>query len=97
MKTKVNYHVIYALVNPIDNRVFYIGCTKSKPEQRLNSHMREKAITYKKYIISEIKKINKIPLIIVLETVKKEHRFHEKKWIRFFRDNGNMLSNELEF
>lgn len=47
---------IYALINPIDDAVFYIGCTHS-PWERLAQHITESksSDSYKSKIIQEIK------------------------------------------
>lgn len=63
---------IYCLVNPITNRPFYVGATKSNLSARLSAHINEsKAIlpiywNRKNYLINYIISLNKRPIITPL-------------------------------
>lgn len=74
-----NDHKIYALINPLDSRVFYIGCTKNDVYCRLSSHICEGKISDMSYgmiakkeqIISSIINSGNKPKLIILRRTSK--------------------------
>lgn len=97
---------IYALINPIDNNVFYIGAT-IHPDKRLQAHisdlslyLRKKALKRKYIHVNEkkcllIKKIiaaGKMPIFKILKKADiKEAGEVEFKYKQFYQKRGHEL------
>lgn len=86
---------IYALVNPFDNRVFYVGCTETIIT-RYKGHISDKNINSEKVkLIKLITDKGKNPKIIKLETVDlKDASFWEEFYINLFNSFGYKLTNK---
>ena len=87
---------IYALIDPLDNKVRYIGQTYNVT-RRFSEHKREalnQTRTKKDKWIVDVIKRGRHPCPIVLEEVKKEDSDDkEKKWIRYYKSKGVELVN----
>lgn len=89
--------IIYALVNPYTNNIFYVGSTKSSLPATLSRHLKisAKGANVKKNI--EIKKIlvsGKKPLIKELCRCKPKDQFKtEWEWINRLYDECHNLTN----
>jgi len=81
---------IYALINPINNSVFYIGCTHC-PWVRLNQHISQsrKDNTQKSIIIQEIKKARYDIEMLILDKCQVDNAsFWEEFYIELFKSYG---------
>lgn len=99
------YLVVYALINPIDNSIFYVGQTGKQMRTRLQLHRSE--AKKRKYEVSKI--IYKIlskglnPEYIILEKWKRtDNRIRVKNinllegfWIREMVRQGHKLTNKV--
>lgn len=90
---------IYALLDPRDEHIRYIGKTKDLP-RRLSqhlSHIKREQHTYKARWIAELQHENREPIArIIEETTSSNWRERERYWIEFFRSNGEYLTNLTE-
>lgn len=95
--------VIYALGEPDDGRVRYVG-KAIKPESRFKSHLNEWGYTRKCRWVFRVKRQGKIPrLLILAQCTEANWEQMERLWIRVFRacepdllnhtDGGEGLSN----
>lgn len=79
---------VYALINPLDNQVFYIGVT-DQPKERLSVHHHDRSNVYK---YSIVKNILSAGLRIEMEILEICHlddsRFFEEFYIDLFRFYG---------
>lgn len=92
MKTDVCF--IYALVDPRDGVVRYVGKTIKKLERRLAGHLNEKKDTRKFRWIQTLLQDGLTPKIKLIDTVPSESwEEHEIKWIAWHKANGFDLTN----
>lgn len=86
---------IYALINPINNQVFYIGATYDI-DSRYRNHVNEKkGTTFKCQVINEIRANNKKPEILVLDKCQREEvSFLEEFYIDLFSYYGFELNQQ---
>src|SRR5271157_3340526 len=92
---KENFTCVYALLDPGDKELFYVGVTtqshkrKSAHKQassKVNPRLHEK--------LQDIKAKGCTPLFVVLERVENKERWQkEKQWIEFFTELGMSLLN----
>ena len=88
---------IYALIDPLDFSVFYVGRTSQKPGTRLNKHIQDSGNQTPKG--KKIKKIEEewgTPSLVVLEQnifSEKEAFIREVFWIEMFNKCGAALTN----
>lgn len=88
---------IYGLFDPIDNSLFYIGCTKSPMHVRVSSHIND--LSYwghgraKGKHVSEMIQGDRFPIVVVFYSLKdkNEARMIEKYLINF---TFNYVSDE---
>ena len=88
-------YFVYALIDPRDNAIKYIGITNNLAV-RFRQHLQgEYSNPEKNDWIRELKVINLQPAINSLETVDSEEqaRQQEKYWIQFYLDAGQPLLN----
>lgn len=83
---------IYALINPIDDQVFYIGATKNLP-QRISGHVSYRYFRNdnKSKILRDIIEAGKKPEILCLDNCSGDDtavRFLEEFYIDLFRSYG---------
>jgi hypothetical protein len=86
---------IYALINPLDDNIFYVGCT-SCTWNRFKQHIssaKSGNTDYKSQIIREIRSLNKEMEMLVLEDCDvMEATFLEEFYINLFKSYGFTLS-----
>jgi len=89
-----NSYVIYALTNPIDNNIFYIGSTKNI-NNRYKQHLKCLCNLEKAIIIKNLMKNNIMPNCIILEGFEDEKlsRLVEKSYIKFYKKINEKLTN----
>ncbi len=84
---------IYALIDPRDNKVRYIG-KANKPKYRLQAHLTDKTKTHKcSWIKSLLKEDLKPELLIIDEVSFKEWQFWEQHYISLYKSWGFNLTN----
>ncbi len=86
--------LIYGLVSPTDNCLFYVGQTKKRREFRLIEHIEEAVKGSKTPVYVEMRKYmseGAIPKIFVIEKVTKIELAQERElfWINWFLDTSN--------
>lgn len=86
---------IYGIVNPIDNKLFYIGSTKTQLKVRLWHHIRYMRINQgKAKILKAILQENLTPVMIRLCKCPAEFQFiEERRWIEGAKKAGIKLTN----
>lgn len=87
---------IYALIDPINNEIKWVGKTIMKLNDRLNSHIQNSRfekykIGCKKWIQSLLKN-NKKPIIKLIEETD-NYIEREKYWIKYYKNLGYSLTN----
>lgn len=89
---------IYALINPINDSVFYVGATFSELYVRLSGHLSSKGANNKKeIIINQIKFLGKRPEMLLLEEVQHtEAGFYEQFYMDLFKSFGFKLTNKYK-
>jgi hypothetical protein len=92
-------YIIYALVDPRDESVRYIGITDNMP-MRFKEHLREAgSITAKGGWLAEMQRYGIRPAVRILEEIQieKTQRYiveeRERYWIRAFEQSGTSLTN----
>lgn len=93
--------VIYALINPVDNSIFYVGKTTYKIRYRVNCHIQEsnKRKSKKDIIINDLKNAGSRPKFKILqrrkypEYKKMNMNLIEGFWIRKMVMAGHELTN----
>jgi predicted GIY-YIG superfamily endonuclease len=82
---------IYALVNPFNDNIFYIGASVN-PKSRLSGHINKKKYSYcgcpewfKIILIEDIIKQGKKPIVVTLKEIQKEDAaYWEEYYYRLF-------------
>lgn len=80
---------IYALLDPRNNEIRYIGFTKGSLKDRLKDHIHtaKKRTTHKHKWITSLLEIGLKPIMLEIESVTLENwQEREKYWISFYRD-----------
>ena len=84
---------IYALTDPIDNRVRYVGKTRCQLEERLRRHLETPTNPLMASWLSEMAEQRRNPRIVALEYVCYfEWEAAERGWIHWFRQKGDLLN-----
>lgn len=84
---------IYALLDPISNKIRYIGCTSQDVNVRLKQHLKDRRKSHKVNWINKLKKKNLIPKIYIIEKVSKSNMFdREVFWINFYRSKTKLTN-----
>lgn len=85
---------IYALCDPRDNRVRYIGKTNNL-RRRYGQHLIEKTKTHRTRWIQSLIEIGLAPHLIVIEEIEPGQDWEERErlWIAHYRGIGNDLTN----
>jgi hypothetical protein len=86
---------IYALVDPRNNRIRYIG-KAIDIYKRLSQHLREKSDTRKGRWIKSLLASGHKPTLVILEEVEGNWEDAERKWIFLFRESGAELCNHTD-
>ena len=86
---------IYCLIDPITEKIKYIGQTSKTLTQRLSQHLKSRSNKNKINWINFLKSQNKIPIIILMEDYldKFNADIKEKEYIKRYRENGYDLFN----
>lgn len=85
---------IYILIDPITNKVRYVGKTKGSLEKRLYKHCCDKHKYHKALWVQKLKRDNLKPLIYLIdEVLEKDWIFWEQYWIEQFKAWGFDLTN----
>lgn len=99
MDSKNREWVIYALVDPRNSQVRYVGFTVDL-KQRLRDHCKKSELDrnyYKCRWIKALKELGFSPVMIVLEKgIGDSWQRAEKKWIKHYRDLGAKLTNKTD-
>jgi hypothetical protein len=89
---------IYALIDPDTGKVRYVG-KSDNPKKRLDRHIAgyEPRPTHKSIWIRSLLSLQKKPRIIILEEVESdEWQTAERKWIKFYKEQGVGLTNTAD-
>jgi len=89
---------IYGLIDPIGNKIFYIGKTSRAPSERYAEHIKETSgVTPKQKKIQEIYKAKGLPPdLVILEGGINDSKLaftREVYWMEIFRMTGTVLTN----
>lgn len=95
---------IYTLTDPRDKTVRYVGRTNN-PQKRLYFHMKGDGSNHEKDVwIKELKSLNLMPIIEVIETIKykipdyspdsERSGYRERFWMRHYQALGAPLFNK---
>jgi hypothetical protein len=89
-----NSYIIYALTDPTNNNIFYIGSTKNL-NNRYKQHLICGCNLEKSIIIKNLMKNNIMPDCIILEGFEDEKlsRLVEKSYIKFYKKINKNLTN----
>lgn len=84
---------VYALSDPRDGRVRYVGKTAQTLLERLAGHAKRQTNQAMRAWFRELRKLRKAPAIDILEFVEySEWEDAERGWIRWFCDRGELLN-----
>lgn len=89
---------IYALIDPNTNQVRYVG-KSDNPEKRLSRHLGffEPKSTHKQNWLKSLMENHQEPILKILEEVDQPvWKDAERKWIKFYKDQGVVLTNTAE-
>jgi hypothetical protein len=85
---------IYALCDPRDWSIRYVGYTQQRLNNRLHGHLADKCINPKTTWIKELKELGLKPGVILLEKVSYQERDRaELEWIHHFITEAAPLTN----
>lgn len=85
---------VYGLINPIDNTLFYIGCTKELIYFRVYNHFLEAKNTSKKKILHELLDVDLFPIVKVFyEFEDRELAYHTERYLTNFLSNYDFSIN----
>ncbi len=88
---------IYALKDPRDGQIRYVGKTKQEPRKRFQGHLNEKRTTRKCRWFAALKAALLEPIILVLEEVpENEWEASERFWIEYCKLSGFNLTNHTD-
>ncbi len=89
-------YTVYALLDPRDDSIRYIGLTATDVHRRLQRHLKETDINPAKIAwIRELRELNLTPIPWELEHIEEQKQavFKEKFWINFCLFGGEPLLN----
>lgn len=98
MILSLNSRVVYALVDPRDGLVRYVGVTKN-PAYRLAEHMRMpvKEGQHKNNWIADLIKSGLVPIFVFLDSVSEETASQcEQEWIAHFSTLGVLFNHKIK-
>lgn len=94
LNLKGNLVFVYALIDPRDNEVRYVGSTTRPLQIRLMAHMHEGSGRAKVDWINELREVELMPSIVELERVTARSRLEaETKWAQHYLALGARLTN----
>lgn len=84
---------IYALVDPCDSCIRYVGVTSRLLEDRLTLHLQKPTNAAMAAWMRELQRARKRPLVVLLEwVVEEEWEAAERGWIHWCRERGDLLN-----
>lgn len=85
---------IYALLDPIDDEIRYVG-KSIQPKERLQNHCAEKSVTWRTNWIRAVMARGHRPRLRILEILDRDDNWQqaERDWIARLRDEGARLTN----
>lgn len=87
----LNRRVIYALVDPRDGVVRYVGVT-DKPSVRYKDHLRDKRTSRKAQWVQELAAENLVPTFVFIDSSPFEESLEcERKWMKHFSKLGELF------
>lgn len=89
---------IYALIDPRDHGVRYVGMTCTKLQRRLKGHLTQSSLrgpSARSAWLRELDGLGLVPLIVELESPLGGHRERERHWIRHAIALGFHLVNTV--
>lgn len=87
------YSYIYLLLDPRDRKIRYVG-KADNPQLRFNRHIKDMATTHKTCWIKQLKKINLLPIMQIIDSVPKDNwQYWEKYYIAYYKSIGCELVN----
>lgn len=94
---KPGQYIIYALKDPMDHRVRYVGMT-CHPSRRAAEHQRERGNFHKEAWIQRLALHHRRPVMLELERTETvvRAREREQRWIDAFLALGYPLYNQME-
>lgn len=91
--TKIRNVYIYALVDPLDHQIHYVGKTNNL-DFRLGSHIRQRSNLLRKRWVTSLVTRGLLPQMIILEKVEESNwQSREIHWISLGRKSGWPLTN----
>ncbi len=85
---------IYALIDPHDNAVRYVG-KAADPYHRRKRHLAERCFGPRRRWLDSLQAENLVPILVILESVPEScWQEAERSWIAFYRQIGADLTNE---
>lgn len=86
---------IYGLLDPDTLDLRYIGKTNQSLNTRLSAHLSDKSSCHRVNWLNQLKKQDKKPEIILLETIQGKWPWQESErfWIRYYLNKGCKLTN----
>lgn len=81
-------HYVYGLIDPITGKLRYIGCTQNiKRRYKVHIDNKIKGNPHKKNWINKLVKNNKVPKLIIMDTINTKKEMFEREiwWIRYFK------------
>jgi len=87
--------IIYALIDPRDNEIRYIGKTNQILSYRLSAHLREKLNCHRCHWINQLQSVGLKPIIKPIDEIPPERSWQEAErfWIKYFKIIGCKLTN----
>ena len=89
---------VYALLDPRDNTIRYVGCTAKQLAHRLTDHLSSTGKAKRFRWIKELRALNLRPEIHLLEEVTVARRLDahavEQRWVKKLKDEGHDLLND---
>lgn len=84
---------IYAMSDPIDNRIRYVGKTNGPLILRLHEHQCKPVNAAMALWLLRMKISDRIPVMTILEIAQRDRwQYAERFWIRWLRSRGDLLN-----
>lgn len=93
VKTRATAVTIYALSDPLDDCVRYVGMTRTNLGTRIHRHLKEPTNAAMRRWFAYVRKIGLSPRITALEYVNEtEWEDAERGWVYWFKQRGQLLN-----
>lgn len=83
---------VYALVDPRDSGVRYVGITRKAIEDRLDEHIENPTNRRTRAWFAELSAVGSEPEAVCLQSVSRGWEVAEMEWIAWFRARGDLLN-----